>query len=293
MSGCAAIGLALGGSTHCPELRPNPRPDETTGRPDSRAPRRRIYAVVASLLPAPLRKRRDDVIPRLLRRLVLTSGLASLAAGPSAAQGPRPASITDCQQREGAAGAPARRTSGVAEPLARREEPARLPGGRPSPLTARRSARPSRRASSHVSSHVSSRVSSGRANRPPGKRVRAPALGPAPAASEASPGVSTSLRRRRGMAPSRRFRSGAGSERSERPRSSCDVVPHCRVGLSSSWSWVRLHFPGSQRRAARPSPVSGWHRARRAMRRRRRVALVDGGEPLGRALVHGSRVSAR
>ena len=102
----------------------------------------------------------------------------------------------------------------------------------------------------------------------------------APAASEASPGVSTSLRRRRGMAPSRRFRSGAGSERSERPRRSCDVVPHCQVGLSSSWSWVRLHAPGSERRAARPCPVSSWHlraprnetSTARSARRRRRAA---------------------
>ena len=76
-------------SAHCPERGAEPKTRRTTGRPDSRAPRRRIYAVVASLLPAPLRKRRDGAIPRLLRRLVLTPRLASLAAGPDG--GPRAA----------------------------------------------------------------------------------------------------------------------------------------------------------------------------------------------------------
>ena len=271
-------------SDSCPELRPNPRPDETTGRPDSRAPRRRMNAVVASLLPAPLRKRRDDVIPRLLRRLVLTSGLASLAAGPSAAQGPRPASITACQQRAGAAGALARRTSGVANPLARNGEPTRLPGGRPSSLTSRRSARAVR----------GERRVAREDGRPPGRPRRPPSsgrrVGRSRRASGASPGVSTALKA--GMTPSRRFRSAAG--RSEATTASYGSSRwQDAFRLSLSWSWVRLHSLSSQRGAARPRPVSSWHRTRRARSRRRRVAPVDGGERLGRALGHGSHVSAR
>ena len=183
-------------------------------------------AVVASLLPAALRKRRDGVIP--------AKGGAD-------------------------AGARCARAPGAADALARRRVPTRLPGptaivARVAPLDSRRSARAHRR---DVSEH----------GRPPGNRVgsrlrasgsatplvrragasasparrwqarmdagRGPWAAEGPAASEASPDVSTSLRRRRGMTSSRRFRSGAGSERSERPRPSGDVVLHCRVGLSS------------------------------------------------------------
>ena len=66
----------------------------------------------------------------------------------------------------------------MAEPLARSGEPNHLPGGRLSSLTSRRYRAPS--------SHVSSHVSSGRASRPPGRRVRAPALGPDRARRERS-----------------------------------------------------------------------------------------------------------
>ena len=75
---------------HCPERGAEPKTRRTTGQPVSRAPRRRMNAVVASLLPAPLRKRRDGAIPRLLRRLVLTPGLASLATGADRPKGRRP-----------------------------------------------------------------------------------------------------------------------------------------------------------------------------------------------------------
>ena len=159
MSGCAAIGLVLGRVARCPELGPTQRPG---GRQANRIARRDepYDAVVASLLPAPLRKRCHGVIP--------AKGGAD--AGARFARAP------------GAAGAPANWTSGVAGPLARSGEPNRLPGGRPSSLTSRRSTRryPA------PASHVSSPVSSGRANRPPGRRVRAPALGPVRARRERS-----------------------------------------------------------------------------------------------------------
>ena len=88
MSGCAAIGLGLGRTARAQNgSRPKDQEDD---RPTRLARRDEPYdAVVASLLPAPLRKRCHGVIPAL--RAVLTPGLASLA---------------------------------------RRERPARLPGGR-------------------------------------------------------------------------------------------------------------------------------------------------------------------
>ena len=143
----------------CPERQPTQRPG---GRQANLSARRDepYDAVVASLLPAPLRKRCHGVIP--------AKGGAD--AGARFARAP------------GAADAPARRTRGVAKPLARSGEPSRLPRGRPCSLTSRRSARRYRA----PSSHVSSRVSSGRANRPPGRRVRAPALGPDRARRERS-----------------------------------------------------------------------------------------------------------
>ena len=137
-----------------------------------------------------------------------------------------------------------------------------------------------------VSSPVSNPVSSGRANRPPGRRVgsplrasgsatplvrlagapaspsrcwqavmdagRGPWAAEGPAASEASPDVSTSLRRRRGMTSSRRFRSGAGSERSERPRSS--GVASSRLVLGSACRSPGLGF-GSTFRAVSAAPI--------------------------------------
>ena len=253
MSGCAAIGLALGPTARCPERQPTQRPG---GRQANLSARRDepYDAVVAALLPAPLRKRCDGVIPAL--RAVLTPGLASLA---------------------------------------RRERPARLPVGRAawpnrlhaegSPPACQEDGHPRSRLAGIArryrapASHVSSHVSSGRANRPPGSDVRAPALGPVRARRERSE-------------PRRQHRPKVGydvvraaSERRREERSDDRVIRFVllarRVHLSSSWSWVRLHSPGSQRRADRPRLVSSWHRARRAMSRRRRVALVDGSERLG------------
>ena len=147
MSGCAAIGLALGrvaSAQNCSQPK-----DQEDDRPTRLARRDEPYdAVVATLLPAPLRKRCHGVIP--------AKGGAD--AGARFARAP------------GAADPPANWTSGMAEPLARSGEPTRLPGERPSSLTSRRSTRRYRAPASHASS--------GRANRPPGRRVRAPALGP-------------------------------------------------------------------------------------------------------------------
>ena len=185
-----------------------------------------------------------------------------------------------------------------------KERPTRLPGGRaawPTRLHAAGS-RPACQQDGHRRSRLAGErarratsgerraamavlLAGGLATRPTGRRV-----GRSRRASEASPGVSTALKA--GMTPWHRFRSGAG--RSEATTASYGSSRLARrVGLSSSWSWVRLHSPGSERGAAPTSPVSSWPRACRARIRRWRAAPIDGCERLGRALVHGSWVSAR
>ena len=251
MSGCAAIGLALGRVARAQSCgRPK---DQEHDRPTRLARRDEPYdAVVASLLPAPLRKRCGGVIPAL--RAVLTPGLASLA---------------------------------------RRERPARLPGGRaawPDRLHAAGSQNrlPGGRSSSLTGSPVSQRPPTARlraACRAGGRTVllagacgRRPLGRSAPAASEASPDVSTD--RRSGMTSCAPLPSGAG--RSEATTALCGSSNwQDGLALSFVWSWGRLHSPGSQRGVLRMGPVSSWHRARRARVRRRRAALVDGSERLG------------
>ena len=249
----------------CPELRPNQRPG---GRQANRIARRDepYDAVVASLLPAPLRKRCHGVIPAL--RAVLTPGLASLA------------------RRERSARLPGERAAWPNRLLAAGSRTACQEDGHPrSRLAARRAATARRRAACRAPCRVGGRsvLLAGACGRRPLGRF-------APAASEASPDVSTD--RRSGMTSCAPLPKRRREERSD-DRVMRFVQLARRVHLSSSWSWVRLHALGSQRRADRPSPVSSWHRARCAMSGRRRVALVDGSEPLGRALIHTSRVSAR
>ena len=181
-------------------------------------------AVVASLLPAALRKRRDGVIP--------AKGGADAGAR--------------CARAPGAADALAGRRA--VDPVCQEDGHPRAPrGARRATSAHRRDPRedgrpPGRRVGSRLRASGSATPLVRRAGAPasPSRRWQArmdagrgPWAAEGPAASEASPDVSTSLRRRRGMTSSRRFRSGAGSERSERPRPSGDVVLHCRVGLSS------------------------------------------------------------
>ena len=269
MSGYAAIGLALGRPARCPELQPNQRPG---GRQANRiASRDEPYdAVVASLLPAPLRKRCHGVIPAL--RAVLTSGLAPLARRERPTRLPigraawpnrlhAEGSQTACQQdgharvRLDTLGAPATSVEPRVAPRVERE-------GEPSSWQARAGAGP------------------WAGSRPPRAKR-------APTSARASEGGE--VWRRRAASERRRERAKRATAFIRR-----DVVaPGLGVGLSLSWSWVWLHVPGSEPRADRPSPVSSWHRTRRATSRRRRVALVDGSERLGRALIHGAHVSAR
>ena len=126
MSGCAAIGLALGPNRACPELRPNPRPggrqaNPTVGHHVAGSTRSSLRSSPAAASEAARRRHtsppseaRADAEARFARGGALT-----------AAQGPRPASITACQQRLGAAHAPAKRTSGAAHAPARRTSGAR------------------------------------------------------------------------------------------------------------------------------------------------------------------------
>ena len=252
MSGYAAIGLALGRPAGCPELQPPPRPG---GRQANRIARRDepYDAVVASLLPAPLRKRCHGVIPAL--RAVLTPGLAPLA------------------RRERPTRLPVGRAAWPTRLHAAGSQPACQEDGSPS--------RVSRRSSLDAHAHRRAVSENGR---PPGRRVGCPlrASGPATplvrlACASAAPsrcwqarmdagrGPWAAVRARRERSEPRRqheppkearydvvapLPSGAGSERSERPRSSGDVQPDCRVGLSSSWSRVRPHL---RARSTRPS----------------------------------------
>ena len=253
MSGYAAIGLALGRAARAQSCsRPKDQEDDRpTSRPGATS------RITRSSLRSSLHRFGSGATASYPPRAVLTPG-ARFARAP------------------GAASAPARRTSGVAKPLARRGEPTRLPGGRPSSLASQRSACA---ATARRRAAPSSHVSSGRANRPPGRRVRAPALGPDRARRERSE-------------PRRQHRPKVGydvvraaSERRREERSDDRVIRFVqlarRVGLSSSWSWVRLHALGNERGVGGMGPVSSWHRARRAMSRRRRAALVDGSERLG------------
>ena len=191
MSGYAAIGLALGRTARAQSCsRPQDQEDD---RPTRLARRDEPYdAVVASLLPAPLRKRCHGVIP--------AKGGAD--AGARFARAP------------GAAGAPASWTSGVADPLARQQ------GADP----------PARRTA--ILAHVSplgaplprARATCRAACRAGGRTVllagacgRRPLGRSAPAASEASPDVSTD--RRSGMTSCAPLPSGAG--RSEATTALC------------------------------------------------------------------------
>ena len=180
-------------------------------------------------------------------------------------------------------------TPGLAA-LAGREQPARLPGGRAawpnrlhaagsrpacqedgharSPLDARRAPTARLRAACRAACRAGGRtvLLAGACGRRPLGRI-------APAASEASPDVSTD--RRSGMTSCAPLPSGAG--RSE-----------ATTALYGSSSWQDglacrppgLGFGPTLRAVSAVSigrvPVSSWHRARRAMSRRRRAALVDG-----------------
>ena len=180
MSGDAAVGLALGRVAPCPELRPAQRPGGRQA--DLSARRDEPYdAVVASLLPAPLRKRRHGVIP--------AKGGAD-------------------------AGARSARTPGAACAFANSRPPTRLLGGRPSSPTSRRSPR-------HDHAPWATCRDPCRAG---GRTVllamacgRRPLGRSAPAASEASPDVSTD--RRSGMTSCAPLPSGAG--RSEATTALC------------------------------------------------------------------------
>ena len=252
-----------------------PKTRRTTGRPVSRAPRRRMNAVVASLLPAPLgsgattsylasSEARADVGARFAR------------GGRDRRQAPAPAPITACQQREGAADALARRTSGVADPLARRG--ADPPAGRTAILA--------------PSSTVSARVERRRARR----RTVLLAGGPAAVSRQAGrplPARERSEPRRQhrplkaGMTPSRRFRSGAGrSEATTASYGSSRLARRVRL-------FVLLVFASAPRSGQCARGRSADSRVELAPRAPRqdpsmaRSALVGGGERLGLALIHG------
>ena len=197
MSGCAAIGLALGRVARAQSC--GPTQDQEDDRPTrqwsttSQDERGRRFAP-----PCAARKRRDGVIPRLLRRLVLTPGLASLAAGATGDKRRRPphqrlptairSGRRACQLDE-RRGRPAC-TQWGADVLAKRT--AILAHG----STASGEARVVRRARRWPSSWQARRLPVackrvGHAARPTGSRV-----GRSRRASEASPGVSTALLRR-------------------------------------------------------------------------------------------------
>ena len=215
-----------------------------------------MNAVVASLLPAPLRKRRDGVIPRLLRRLVLTPGLASLAAG--------------------ATGDKRRRPPHHRLPTARKGRPARLPSGRAAWPT-RLHAAGGRRACQE-GGHPHSRLDGERRDARRAARAREGRLswqsGLAPRCVQAGrPRRSSNWQARRplparerseprrqhrplkaGMTPWHRFRSGAGRSVATTASYGSSRLAR-RVGLSSSWSWVRLPFLSSERGANRVGRV--------------------------------------
>ena len=206
-------------------IRPSPRSlprawSRTQDQEDDRPTRlaSRTNRITRSSLRSSLRRfgsGAHDVIPDL--RSVLTSGLASLAAGAIRPKGRRPH-------------APARRTvrppaRHVARHAARRRA-----------VAARRALRGERRwPSSWQPGWLPSACKRfGHAARPPGRRA-----GRSRRASEASPGVSTALKA--GMTPWHRFRSGAG--RSEATTASYGSSRLARrVGLSSSWSSGRLQL---------------------------------------------------
>ena len=209
MSGCAAIGLALGRTTRARSC--SRTQDQEDDRPTrqwsttSQDERGRRFAP-----PCAARKRRDGAIPRLLRRLVLTPGLASLAAGATGDKRRRPphhrlptarrSGRRACQLDE-RRGRPACTQRG-ADLLAKKA--AILAHG----STASGEARVVRRARGGPSSWQAGGLPAackrvGHAARPTGRRV-----GRSRRASEASPGVSTALKA--GMTPPHRFRSGAG-----------------------------------------------------------------------------------
>ena len=119
---------------------------------------------------------------------------------------------------------------------------------------------------------------------------RGPWAAEGPAASEASPDVSTSLRRRRGMTSLRRFRAAQGGAK-RRPRSSCDVVPDCRVGLSSSWSLVRPQLWAASASAEREP--DGGAAAHRALTRDPWLSARPSGSPPSTSATRRRRLIAR
>ena len=261
MSGCAAIGLALGPNDACPELRPNPRPggrqaDPTVEhhvagwtRSSLRSSLRRFGSGATAPIPLPPSEARADAGARFAR------------GGRDRRQAPAPA---PSPLANSAKGRPTRL------PVGRAAWPTRLQatGSRP---TCQEDGYPRSRLTSE--SRDERRATRASTDRPPGRRVGSPLLASGSATplvqlagGSAAPGARAerapaSAPPLAGMTPSHRFRSGAGrSEATTASYGSSRLAE--RWGLSCSWSWGRLHAPGNERGADRPCPVPSWHRAR-------------------------------